>query len=104
MFAKLITSQHVACHAKRITIQPENMHLVRELIFTFDSENALGHAQPERIAEWSHIKREAQRKRDKDLQEVREKKHTLIARRQPVLKKLEHFTVEHRMAAIIGRG
>jgi hypothetical protein len=104
LFAKLITSQRVACHAKRITIQPKDMRLVRDLIFTFDPENALGQAQPERIVEWSRMQREAQRTRDKDLKEAREKKCTLIARRQPVPKKLEHFTVERRMAAIIGRG
>jgi len=80
------------------------MRLVRDLIFTFDPENALGHAQPERIVEWSRMQWEAQRKRDKDLKEVREKKHTLIPRRQPVPEKLEHFTVERMLAAIIGRG
>jgi len=55
LFAKLITSQHVACHAKWITIQSKDMHLVRDLIFTFDPENALGHAHPEQIAEWGRM-------------------------------------------------
>ena len=78
------------------------MHLVRDLIFTFDPENALGHAHPERLAEWGHMQRVAQQKRDKELKEAREKKRALIAHRQPVPKKLNHFTVMRKRPAIIG--
>jgi len=46
----------------------------------------------------------AQQKRDKELKEVREKKCALIAHRQPVPKKFDHFTVMRRRPAIIGRG
>ena len=77
---------------------------MRDLIFTFDPENALGHAHPERIAEWGRMQRAAQKKRDKELKEAREKKRALIARRQPVPKKLDHFTIQRRRPAIIGRG
>jgi hypothetical protein len=94
----------VATHCKRITIKPGDMHLVRDIIYTFDPENLLGHAHPERIAELQRLQRAAEKRRRQELADAREKKRRLMAARRPVLKKLEHFTKKRLRGAIVGRG
>ena len=77
---------------------------MRDIIFTFDPENLLGHAHPERIAELQRMQRAAENRRKQELLEAREKKRLLIAVRRPVPPKLEHFTKECLRGAIVGRG
>src|SRR5579859_430608 len=93
-----------ATHCQCITIQPRDMHLVRDIIFTFDPENLLGHAHPERIEELQRLQWAAEKRRKRELLDAREKKRLLIAARRPVPRKLEHFTVQRRRGAIIGHG
>ena len=80
------------------------MHLVRDIIFTFDPENLLGHAHPERIAELQRMQCAAEYRRKQELLEARDKKRLLIAATRPVPRKLEHFKKERLRGAIIGRG
>ena len=94
-----MNSQHLAIHAKRVTINEKDTELLRDMIFTIDPTNGLGQASNERVVTRKKIQDGQRRVFKTKLAEETRKADCIVSRGGSLPKRLKQFVGQCNIAS-----